>query len=108
VRKGIGEGLVEGTGVRLPPDGGDGLRTTVLILDRLLSPMSSGPVLSGRLREFVLEGDEWRLRDVDDETEFRCDTEGCGEGCPLPEDTAGECVGVLCVPALGGGTSGAR
>jgi len=83
VRKGIGEGRVEGTGVCLPV--GDGLRMVAFILDRLFS-ISSGPVLSGLLSECVLEGDEWRLRDVEDETEFRCDTEGRGE--------VGECVAV--------------
>ena len=77
MRKGIGEGRVEGTGVRLPPDVGDSLRTIAPTLDRLFSPISSGPGLSGLLS--VLEGDEWRLREVEDETEFRCDTEGCGE-----------------------------
>jgi len=91
----MGEGRVDGTGVRLPPEGGDGLRMMALILDRLLSPISSGPALRGLLREFVLEGDEWRLRDVEDDTEFRCDAEGRGEGgCPLPEDTAGDCTAV--------------
>lgn len=95
MRKGIGEGRVEGTGVRLPPEGGDALRMMALILDRLFSPPSSGPVLSGLFSEVVLDGDEWRLRDVEDETEFRCDPEGRGEGgCPLPEDTAGECAAV--------------
>lgn len=91
----MGEGRVDGTGVRLPPEGGDGLRMMALILDRLFSPISSSPALSGLLSEFVLEGDEWRLRDVEDDTEFRCETEGRGEGgCPLPEDTAGDCAAV--------------
>lgn len=85
MRKGIGEGRVDGTGVRLPPDVGDGLRMMLSILDLLLSPNSSGPALSGLLSEvppleFALEGDEWRLRDVEGETEFPCETEGCGEG----------------------------
>lgn len=114
MRKGIGDGRVEGTGVRLPPDEGDGLRATPSILDRLLSPNSSGSMLSGLLSEFALlefapEGDEWRLREVDEETEFRCETDGRGEGaCPLPEDTAGEWAAVPWALALCVCISGAR
>jgi hypothetical protein len=67
----MGEGLVEGKGVRLPPEGDDCLRIMTSTLDRLLSPRSSGPVLSGLLSEFAREGGEWRLLDVDDDTEPR-------------------------------------
>lgn len=67
----MGEGLVEGKGVRLPPDGDDCLRPMTSILDLLLSPRSSGPVLSGLLSEFARDGGECRLLDVDDETESR-------------------------------------
>lgn len=97
--------------MRLPPDVGEGLRMMPSILDLLLSPSSSGPALSGLLSElppleFALDGDEWRLRDVEGETEFPCGTEGRGEGgCPLPEDTAGECAAVPCTLGL---TSEAR
>jgi hypothetical protein len=63
--------------VRRPPEDGDGLRMMPSILDRLLSPKSSGSVLSRRfselaLWEFTPEGDdEWRLCDVEEEIEFR-------------------------------------
>lgn len=114
MRKGVGEGRVEGTGVRLPPDVGDGLRMMPSILDRLLSPDSSGPVLSGLFNELAplelaLEGDEWRLREVEDDTEFRCEIEARGEvGCPLAEDTVGECTAVPCALTPCAWTSEAR
>jgi len=48
VRKGIGEGRVEGTGVRRPFEGDEALRLILSTLDRLLSLLSSGVGLSAR------------------------------------------------------------
>lgn len=100
----MGEGLVEGIGVRLPPEGGDCLCIITSTLERLLSPSSSGPLLSGLLSEFAREGGDWRLLDVDDDSELRFD--GRGESaCPLPDDdTVGDCI----CPLPEAGTSDAR
>jgi len=82
VRKGIGEGRDDGTGVRLPIDGEDP-RLILSILDRLTPPSigSSCIGLRGLFNEEAPEGGEWSLLDSTDGR--RCDTEGRGECEPF-------------------------
>jgi len=73
VRKGIGDGREEGTGVCRPPEGDDTLRLLTSTRDRFES-ISSRVGLRGRLSEPGAPGGEGRLRE--DETEPRCETLG--------------------------------
>jgi len=71
VRKGIGDGREEGTGVRRPPE--DALPLPASTRVRFVS-MSSKAGLRGRLSEPGAPGGEGRLRE--DETEPRCEILG--------------------------------
>ena len=95
VRKGIGDGRVEGSGVRLP-DGDEIRRLIISTRVRLLLLLSdsSGPGLSARLSGPEDAGggggDAWF-----DDTELRCDGGGRGDGSlsRLCAEIVGECDG---------------
>lgn len=94
MRKGIGDGCEEGTGVRRPPEGDDALRLLTSTRVRFGS-ISSKVGLRGRLSEPGAPGGEGRLRE--DEIEPRCEILGRGDAavCRLPFDTVGECTDPL-------------
>lgn len=92
----MGDGLVDGMGVRLPPEGDEILRCFIMSMRERFEPpllvSSSGPGLSARLSGCVwLGGEVWF-----EETELRCEGTGRGEGSlrrPLCEEIVGECEG---------------
>lgn len=95
VRNGIGEGRVDGSGVRLPD--GDEIRRLIIstrVRLLLLLSWSSGPGLSARLSgpddPGGGGGDAWC-----DDTELRCDGGGRGDGSlnRLCAEIVGECDG---------------